>query len=194
MLALQLLTGTIDLQNDEGHPFDLEADGLGVLELHIQAQHTVIEGPRPLQVLHEQDDGSHIIEGGDHCLTPLRLTRCSISDVTAPGNSSASRESAKLTGAVWEPRSPLGQSTDFAGPSAGLGEPLPSARQPEYRQGGSHECAKQPGRSAPPSYTRSVGCQRCSLLLRVPANIDPVRDAGLRHSVAAYLVEMVASH
>jgi hypothetical protein len=65
-LALELHAGSIDLQDDEGQPFDLEPDGLVVLELHGQAQHVVVEDPGLLQVRYEQDDGSHVLDGGVH--------------------------------------------------------------------------------------------------------------------------------
>jgi hypothetical protein len=71
--ALQLHTGTIDLQHDEGQPFDFETDGLVVLELHVQTQHLVVEGLGPRQVCYEQDDGLLQQRVGEPLAEPDRL-------------------------------------------------------------------------------------------------------------------------
>ncbi len=83
---------------------------------------------------------------------------------------------------------------EFARPSAGFGEPLRPAGDPEYRQGRSDQAPEQPGHSAPAENIRPVRRQRRSLLRRVASDVDPVRDRGLRHAVPAHLVETMASH
>src|SRR5215470_18696320 len=70
--AVQLHAGTIDLQHDEGQTFDLESDGLVVLELHVQTQHLVVEDLGLLQIRYEYDDGSHVLDGSVHSYSSFR--------------------------------------------------------------------------------------------------------------------------
>jgi hypothetical protein len=83
---------------------------------------------------------------------------------------------------------------EFARPAAGFGEPLRPAGNPEYRQGGSDQSTEQPGRSASAEHIGPVGCQRGLLLRRVAADVDPVRDRGLRHPVPEHLAETMSGH
>jgi hypothetical protein len=78
---------------------------------------------------------------------------------------------------------------EVARPAPGLGEPFCPADGAENRQGQPDQQAEQPSRSSPARHRRLVRRQRCPLLRRIPADVDPVRYHRLRHAVPAHLSE-----
>jgi len=77
------------------------------------------------------------------------------------------------------------------GPSSGFGEPLCPAHSAEHRQGRPEQHAQQPGPPSPAGHRRPVRRQRCPLLRRVPADVDPVRDHRPRQAILAHLTRTV---